>query len=142
MAHPNITERQITVPASSNLRVWDRQNSMAMKNFNIFLHSDGVLVPGQINWEVFYGGTWSGGQPFASGSTLAGGVSQGTGNVGAGGVEVAEMAYTETGIIPPNFRTESLSKIGPAYSIHLTNTIATDAVLFVVFMSENFGDSF
>jgi len=142
MAHPNISIRLITVPASSSIRVWDRQNSMAMKNFNIFLHSDGVPVPGQINWEVFYGGSWSVDVPFATGATLTGGVSQGTGNVGAGAVEVAEMAYTETGIIPPNFNTEALSKRGPAYSIHLTNTIATDAILHVIFMSENFGDGF
>ena len=135
---PNTTIRTVSLTAAGgaapSARVWDIPYSMPVKDLSIFVSSQGVtLAAGGVTWNVYYGGTWSGGQPFASGSVLSNGVSQSNGTFGA--AEVANIIYTETKLFPPNARLgQNPDFFGPAVSVGFVNGMAVAVDLTVYFV--------
>jgi hypothetical protein len=72
---------------------------MAFRDLTIWITSGGSPTTAAIKWEVLYGGRWTGGAPFAAGSTHVGGVHKDN-DVIAGPAEVAEVIYQDTNAFP------------------------------------------
>lgn len=141
MTTPNTTIRKVILNAAGGTdRVWDIPYSMPIRDLTIFVSSMGKILPaGGVVWNVYYGGTWSGGKPFEDGSTLKGGVSKANGAFGA--VEVADTIHKETGLFPPNKRLVKIPDFnGPAVSVGLVNNTASQLTLVVFFVSRFLGD--
>jgi len=103
MGQARETVREVVVPAGTTIRIWDAPISMQIKDLYIWATTRGVQLAGALDWEVFYGGGWTG-QPFDendSGSTHQGGVSQGSGTF-AGGAELVSMFHSDTDHMPAN----------------------------------------
>jgi len=128
--------------AAPTVRIWDIPYTMPVKDLSIFVTSMSKPMPASgVNWEVFYGGKWSGGQPFAAGSTLTGGVSQASGNLAVSADQIAEYLHTETKIFPPNDRLNlTPAYYGPAVSVEFDNQATSAVSLLVFFLGRQLGD--
>jgi len=142
LSNPQIVTLDKKGGAVPLVRIWDIPYTMPVKDLSIFVTSMGKPMPASgVDWDVLYGGTWSGGQPFASGSTLTGGVSQASGNLGVTIDEIDEYLYTETKIFPPNDRLGLTPPYrGPAVSVELDNQAAAAVTLLVFFLGRQLGD--
>ena len=146
MGQPRIIERKISLAATGDpsgndvLRCWDAPDSESFKNFRIVISSRGTVLPANnLDWEVFYGGGWTG-KPFDSSSTHTGGLSQGSGSVGAS-AEIANVIYEDVSTLPSN------KDVGPSFKrnygfpivLELTNNKAAEVTVYVTFISETIG---
>ena len=142
LSNPQIVTLDAKGGSAPAARIWDIPYTMPVKDLSIFVTSLGKPMPASgVDWEVFYGGNWSVGQPFAVGSALSGGVSQGSGNLAATAAEIAEYLYTETKIFPPNNRLRLTPPYyGPAVSVEFDNQAAVAVTLLVFFLGRQLGD--
>ncbi len=153
-SHREIT-REVALSASGGgsdvLRCWDAPEGMPFKNLGISLSSRGTVLPlGDLDWEVFYGGTWEG-TPFAEGSTHSGGESQGVGTPGsiAGPGAAVCVLHNDLGPFPtnrirkiPNGREYKYEGLGGwPIVVELTNRKASAITIWVTFTSETVSDS-
>jgi len=107
MGQARETIRDIIVPAGGKIRVWDAPISMPLKDLYIWASTRGSKLSLALDWEVFYGGGWTG-SPFGENdregvapSAHKGGVSQGTGSFAAA-AELATMFYSDLDHLPGN----------------------------------------
>ena len=102
MGQYNVTTRQVLglLGKGSSIRVYNACSSMPMRSVSITLSSYGMLLPafGNLDWEVYYGGTWAG-VPFESANT--GGILQGSGTL-IGVTELAHRVYMDDDLFPYN----------------------------------------
>jgi hypothetical protein len=87
--------------ATDTVKIWDMSISQPFKDVTIFVSSGGlVTAAGNLVWEVYYGGRWTG-KPFDLTSTHTGGILQGTGNL-AGAAEIAHIIWEDPTMLPAN----------------------------------------
>ncbi len=152
MGQPRITERVLTLDATGGandtLRCWDAAEGEAFENMSILVTSRGeVLAAGNLDWDIFYGGYFTGGEPYVIGSTHVGGTSQGNGVI-AGGAAVNSTVHTDAGpflsnrVIQHPSGDGALAKgmSGLAIVCELTNDKAVPITVRVVFSSETVVD--
>lgn len=150
MGQPRIVTKTVTMTAAGGLtpvvRCWDAPEGEMFKNLGIIVSSHGtVLAAGDLSWAVFYGGYWTGGLPFESGSTHNGGTSPagGTGTI-AGAAAVQSTIFTDVGPFLPNRIKQIPYESGYIYDgrdgfpivLQLTNAKAVAATVYVTFRSE------
>ena len=95
------TVREVVVPAGTTLRVWDAPISVPVQDLYIWATTGGAQLAAALDWEVFYGGGWTG-SPFGENdradvpaSRHVGGVSQGSGTF-AGAAELISRFHSDT----------------------------------------------
>jgi len=149
MAQNRMTVHEVTLTnaggAAPSTRVWDQPCLTPLKNINIFVTSRGTAFPaGNIDFKVYYGGTWVG-DPFVATSTLSNGIQQGA-TTTLTGVEICNNIHTDAKLYPAtklnNPNTPML--YGPPISLFIENKIAApaaDITMLVFFLSEGAGDS-
>ena len=121
-------------------RVWADPFLAPVQNLSVTISTNGVSTAvGALNWEVFYGGSWTG-TPFDASSTHTGGVSQGSGALAAG--EYANVVYSDTNLLPSNgFRAPfNNGNFGLPVVLELENDKAAAITLYVTFVAEMAGD--
>lgn len=124
--------------ASPTARVWDVLNSTPLSYRGIYISSKGmVLGAGDLDWNIFYGGSWTG-TPLASTSTHSGGISQNSGTI-AGGAEVYELIFDDYDIAPAMVLDKSNLKEGSACVVYLENKKAVPCTVYVTFVRETVG---
>lgn len=139
MGQYNITKRQVlNLPGvGGSLRVYNACSSIPTRRVSITLSTHGILLPvlGNLDWEVYYGGTWSG-VPFESAHT--GGVLQGSGTIVAP-TELAHMLYMDDDLLPYNhiFNPSSSREYGLPIVLRLINNkLAAIDKINVTFVTE------
>lgn len=150
MGQPRIIERKINLAATGDpsgndvLRCWDAPDSESFKNLRIVVSSRGTVLPANnLDWEVFYGGFWTDGNPYESGSIHNDGVSQASASI-AGGTAIHSEIHTDAGPFLPNRTTPhpsgdaSLDKgrSGRPIVVELTNNKTSAIIVYVTFQSE------
>jgi len=139
------TVRTVTLAAGAATRIWAAPLSEPFKDMTIWLLNGGVpTAAGNLDWEVFYGGGWTG-EPFKSGSTHLKGKSQASGAI-AGGTELCDMVWEDGTLLPPNQnipagRSVSDSALqGFPVVLYLKNNKAVPLTLNAVFVCRTVGD--
>jgi hypothetical protein len=95
-------------------RVWATPLGEPIQDVSVSVTTHGGILPlGNVDWAVYYGGVFDG-SPYLSTSTHSGGLIQHL-DVFAGPVEVADVIFTDTIIMPTNLRGTSYSSSGTAY---------------------------
>lgn len=152
MGSPRIITKPLTLTAAGGAapsgRVWDAPCGMPFSDVTIYLSSLGATTAaGNMGWEVFLGGVWSG-TPFDADSTHTGGISQGSGVI-AGGTELAHMIHEDTSLFPTNLRSVRPAPGGTDIGIggfpvvvELTNAKAVAITVYVTFVSRTVSDMF
>jgi hypothetical protein len=150
MSQPLITQVEVSLTAAGGAaptkRVWANPISQPFRDTTIWVSSRGLtLAAGNLDWEVFYGGAWSG-VPFAAASTHAGGRSQGSGSL-AGSIEYADVIYEDSSILPTNARIGQPNAAGTDMGINgfpvvvsLDNKKAAAITVYVTFISRTLSD--
>jgi len=139
MGQYKVVKRQITLEASGGAdtgRVYDAPSSMPIRGLSIILSTGGQpTAAGDLDWEVYYGGTWAG-VPFSS--VHDGGVSQGNGTIG-GGTELAHVVYVDEDLLPPNNAAgpNSMREYGLPIVLELVNDKAEPITINVTFVTEH-----
>jgi hypothetical protein len=125
--------------AAPSTRVFDVLNSVPLSYRGITVSSKGmVLGAGDLDWNVFYGGSWIG-TPLASTSTHVGGISQNSGTI-AGGAEVYELIFDDYDVCPAMVLDRNNLKEGSACVVYLENKKAVPiTALYVTFVRETVG---
>lgn len=133
--------KTITLEASGGtdtLRTWDVPTSMPIQHTTIILSTKGeVTAAGNLDWDVLYGGKWSGTPYDYSTATHTGGVSQASGAI-AGGAEVLSVIHNSSALVPINSPAVpvSVDKQGFPIVVELTNNKATPLTVYVTFITE------
>jgi hypothetical protein len=154
MGQSRIITKTVTMTAAGGLapvvRCWDAPEGEMFKNLGIIISSRGeTLAAGNLDWAVFYGGFWTGGLPFESGSVHNGGVAPAasTGTI-AGSAKVNSTVFTDAGPFLPNRPKQIPSGSGYIYEgkdgfpivLQLTNAKAVALTVYVTFRSETVQD--
>lgn len=151
MGYARTTLRPITLAlkgaAGDEVRCWDAPAGQELKLISIYVSSGGVVLPAaDLDWEVFWGGGWTG-EPYASASTHKGGISKASGAI-TGSAEVAHNIYNYANPFPrSNDKTTRrvLTGTDPAEGgfpivLMLTNQKAVAITVYVSFVSETISD--
>ena len=128
-----------TGTATDTLRTWDVPTSMPLQQLTIILSTKGeTTAAGDLDWDVLFGGKWSGGSPYDyDNSTHTGGVSQASGTI-VGGTEVLSVVHNSTSLIPVNSPAMPVSTDNNGFPvvIELTNDKASEVTVYVTFITE------
>jgi len=142
MGQARETVREVIVPAGTTIRIWDAPISMQIKDLFIWATTRGVDLVGAIDWEVFYGGGWTG-RPFGENdpaSAHLNGVSQGSGTF-AGGAELVSMFHSDADHMPAN-RVEptppqpAVRPSGFPIVVELDNSGGSDVPIVITFLTQ------
>ncbi len=151
MSQPLVTHREVTMDALGGaapiVRSWANPCSYPFRDITIWISSRGAVTAAlDLNWEVFYGGTWSAAAPFAAGAVHAGGRTQGNGAL-VGAIEYADVLYEDASILPPNARITRPSPSGtdmgingPPVVLSLSNQKASALTVWVTFICRTVTD--
>lgn len=145
MGQFRVTTREVTLTAAggaaTTLRVWDAPTGSPLNDMEIFITSRGIVTAaGNLTWNLYWGGNWSGGTPFATTSTHAGGALIAGPVVIAGGVEIAQRINAYAGFIPPNLPAANGSLGGFPIVVELINAKAAPVTVWVSFVSRTISD--
>lgn len=142
----------VTVPAGIKLRVWDAPISVPVQDLYIWATSRGTDLVAALDWEVFYGGSWTG-NPFGENerdgvpaSTHVRGVSQGSGTF-AGGTELVSLFHTDTDFFAANrIQPKPPQPVHPPggfpFVVELDNSLIVDIPIRIVFLTKVISDRY
>jgi len=144
-----VTVREFELTASGGaqdtIRLWDAPVSEPIRNMTIWVLSGGLVTAAlDLDWEVLYGGGWTG-EPFKEGSTHVRGKSQGSGSI-AGGAELCDVIWEDATLLPGNKNipfgrsVQDSALKGFPIVVELTNQKASPVSGRVVFVSRTVGD--
>lgn len=147
------TVRQVIVPAGTTIRVWDAPISVPVEDLHIWATSEGADLVAAIDWEVFYGGSWSG-NPFNENprdgvpdSTHLRGVSQASGTF-PGAAELVDNFHSESGVYMPANRIQPKPPQpvnrpgGFPIVVELDNAGASDVPITITFVTKVISDRY
>jgi hypothetical protein len=146
MSQGRETTRIVTIASAATVRVWDDPTSTPIRDLEIFVSTEGTVpITGDIDFDVYLGGHWAAGAPYADGSTHAGGIVQGTTTTITGATEVAHNIYIGTFMLPSNRKVPVSSTItkgigGVPWVLEITNDKAVPLRLIVTFISRTVSD--
>lgn len=145
------TVREVVVPAGGTVRVWDAPISVPVQDLYILATTGGAEIVGALDWEVFYGGSWTA-SPFGENdragfaSEHKGGVTQGNGTFAAG-AEIVDRFHTDA----TYFASNRVQPKPPApvhrpggfpFVVELDNGGGTDVPITITFLTKVISDRY